>query len=109
MGQPIIINNARFAIGDMVKHQLLEYRGLVLDIDPAFDKKLATKSEKLNDMPSQDQPWYQVLVHGTSQMTYVPEQHLQCDYSEEAILHPAAEICFHRGDDGQYHRRLNIQ
>ena len=30
-------NTARFAIGQVVKHRLFSFRGLIFDVDPEFD------------------------------------------------------------------------
>lgn len=109
MENNIIVNSTRFAIGDRVKHDLFNYRGVILDVDASFQHSEEWYSQQATSMPSKDQPWYQVLVHGTAQMTYVAEQNLTRDFSSDEIEHPAVEVCFDIDTQGHYHRRVSIQ
>ena len=36
MGQKIDIPLARFANGDVVRHKIFDYRGVIFDVDPFF-------------------------------------------------------------------------
>ena len=36
MGQKIDMPRARFAIGDVVRHRLFDFRGVIFDVDPVF-------------------------------------------------------------------------
>lgn len=109
MENKTVITEAKFAIGARVKHSLLEYRGLVLDVDPQFFHKEALSQEVLNNLPNKSQPWYHVLVHGSQHVTYVAEQNLLADYSEEDFDHPVMEMLFTRTEAGLYQRRQQLQ
>ena len=84
MKSDIIIPRARFSIGQMVHHRLFNYRGVVVDLDAIFREK-EEFYEKLGSIKAERHaPWYRVLVHDTSAMTYVAEEHLRLDVSREA-------------------------
>ena len=109
MQSDIIIPRATFSIGQRVHHRLFNYRGVVVDIDASFREK-EEFYEKLGTIkPERDKPWYRVLVHETSAMTYVAEEHLRSDVSREEIDHPALDLLFDAYEDGRYHRALTLQ
>ena len=54
--------------------------------------------------PPKNKPWYHVLVHENQHATYVAEQNLEPDESEEPIIHPMLEYFFARFDNGKYVR-----
>lgn len=109
MQSDILIKHAKFPIGQPVRHYLLEYRGIVMDADPRFRFSGDAVDKALQDEALKAQPWYQVLVHNTDQLTYVPESHLKTDISGEEIEHPVLELLFTRDAAGHYQRRLNLQ
>ncbi len=109
MEHSIHIASAKFSIGERVNHALLEYRGLVMDVDPFFQHKESLSQEVLKSLPPKEQPWYHVLVHGTQQVTYVAEQALRLDRSDDDFEHPVMEILFKRDDAGHYQRRFHLQ
>ena len=64
---------AKYNIGDWVKHTRQGYRGVVVDVDPLFQA-----SGRYNPQASEREfaarnPWYRLLVDGSSQVTYVEE------------------------------------
>lgn len=82
------MKTAKFNIGDLVTHSKQGYRAVIIDIDPLFqasghynpqaqERKFATKN-----------PWYRLLVDGTSQMTYVEENLLLPDHQGGPINNP---------------------
>jgi heat shock protein HspQ len=109
------IQHAKFTLGERVRHHMLEYRGIVMDVDPFFAftdevyKTVVEHGEVDESNEPRSKPWYQVLVHNTSQMTYVSEQNLLRDFSEEEFEHPALEMLFTCDEQGQYQRRLRVQ
>ena len=109
MESDILINKAKFAVGHKVKHELLGYRGIVLDVDAAFSHSDEWYEKTDDSRPTKEQPWYQILVHDSDSMTYVAEQNLTVDYSGEAIDHPVVPLCFDRDENGGYQRRVNLQ
>lgn len=103
------VYQAKFSVGQTVQHQLLEYRGIVLDVDANFQLSEEWYEKNGLSQPSKDEPWYHVLVHGSSQMTYVAEANLQPDSSHDHIEHPVVDLCFDRDAHGQYQRRISVQ
>jgi heat shock protein HspQ len=107
VAQKIAIPLARFAIGDVVRHRLLDFRGVVFDVDPFF-----ANSEEWYDAipealrPSKDQPFYHLLAENaeSSYVAYVSQQNLLPDDSDEPVDHPAIGTMFKR-EDGRYRLR----
>ena len=99
------VAHARFAIGDIVRHRLLDFRGVVFDIDPIF----ANSDEWYDSIPAEvrprkDQPFYHLLAENaeTSYVAYVSQQILERDESDEPIDHPAIAGIFEDYRDGRY-------
>ncbi len=105
----IVINEAKFGIGDKIYHALYGYRGIVLDVDSQYQNSDDWYNKASNIRPAKNQPWYQILVHGTDHITYVAEQNLQLDCSGEDIEHPVIPLFFARDENGHYQRLLNLQ
>ena len=102
------IAHARFAIGTVVRHRLLEFRGVVFDVDPVF-----ANSQEWYDAipegirPSKDQPFYHLLAENadSSYVAYVSQQNLVPDHSDEPVDHPAIPGLFDAFADGRYSLR----
>ena len=95
---------ARFAIGQLVKHRLFGYRGVIYDVDPSFQGSEDWYLQMAKSRPPRDKPWYHVLVHGSVHETYVAERNLDGDDSGEPIQHPLVDGLFDSFADGAYHR-----
>ena len=54
---------AKFHIGQVIRHRLFDYRGVVLDVDPVFLGSDAWYEQVARSRPPKDKPWYRVLVH----------------------------------------------
>ncbi|MBC2777017.1 heat shock protein HspQ [Parasphingopyxis marina] len=99
------IAHARFSIGDVVRHRMFDFRGVVFDIDPVFanseDWYQAIPEEV---RPRKDQPFYHLLAENTdsSYVAYVSQQNLLQDESEEPIDHPAISGIFDEFTEGRY-------
>jgi heat shock protein HspQ len=108
MGQKIDIPQARFGIGDVVRHKIFDFRGVVFDVDPFF-----ANTEEWYDAipealrPSKDQPFYHLLAENaeTTYVAYVSQQNLVPDETEEPVDHPAIATMFDGMEDGRYHLR----
>jgi heat shock protein HspQ len=77
---------ARFAIGDVVRHRLFDFRGVVFDVDPSFSNSEEWYQAIPEAMrPSKDQPFYHLLAENadTTYVAYVSQQNLIADESEE--------------------------
>jgi heat shock protein HspQ len=108
VGAQIDMPLARFAIGDVVRHRLFDFRGVIFDVDPEFansDEWYEAIPEALR--PSKDQPFYHLLAENaeSSYVAYVSQQNLVFDDSEDPIDHPALASMFDRFDDGRYQLR----
>jgi len=93
---------ARFSIGQTVHHRLFDYRGVVYDVDPWFSGTEEWYEQVARSRPPKDEPWYNVLVDGGEQETYVAERNLEADASGEPIRHPGVAHLFGELKDGAY-------
>ncbi|HET9458452.1 MAG TPA: heat shock protein HspQ [Sphingomicrobium sp.] len=99
---------ARFAIGEIVRHRLLDFRGVIFDVDPEFANSEEWYEAIPEGMrPSKDQPFYHLLAENseTSYIAYVSQQNLVPDDSPEPVDHPAIATMFDRFDGGKYRLR----
>jgi heat shock protein HspQ len=102
------IASARFAIGEVVKHRLFDFRGVIFDVDPVFansDEWYESIPEDIR--PRKDQPFYHLLAENaeSSYVAYVSQQNLLPDDSDEPIDHPAIGDMFDQFDEGRYRLR----
>ena len=93
---------ARFSVGQMVHHQLFDYRGVIVDVDPGFLGTPEWYRRMAQSRPPKDRPWYHVLVHESGHRTYVAERNLEPDESVSPIAHPELLDFFERLEDGRY-------
>ena len=99
------IAHARFGIGDVLRHRLFDFRGVVFDIDPVFansEEWYEAIPEEIR--PDKAQPFYHLLAENGegSYVAYVSQQNLLADESEEPIDHPAIGGMFDAFADGRY-------
>jgi heat shock protein HspQ len=102
------LRSARYGIGDVVRHRLFPFRGIIVDIDPVFANTQEWWEAIPEDIrPSKDQPFYHLLAENaeTEYVAYVSEQNLVPDDSGEPLRHPEVEDYFDIGDDGRYRVR----
>ena len=97
--------HARFNIGEVVRHRLFDFRGVVFDIDPVFansDEWYEAIPEEAR--PAKDQPFYHLLAENaeTTYIAYVSQQNLVADRGAGPVDHPAIEDLFDRFADGRY-------
>lgn len=103
-GSPTVrdMAEAHFSIGQIVRHQRFEYRGVIVDADASFQGSDAWYEQVARSRPPRDAPWYHVLVHGAEHSTYVAERHLADDESGDPVAHPWLEGFFDTFEDGRY-------
>ncbi len=92
----------KFHRGQLIQHKIFDYRGVVVDVDQAFQLSEEWYEEVARSRPPKDQPWYHVLVHGTDQTTYVAERNLGSGSSEQPVEHPLLGRFFDKFSDGFY-------
>jgi heat shock protein HspQ len=102
---------AKFTIGQVVRHRLFPFRGVVFDIDPEFDNTeewwLSIPEEV---RPSKDQPFYHLFAENaeTEYVAYVSEQNLLLDTSGQPLRHPQVREIFETDDKGSYRPRHSL-
>jgi heat shock protein HspQ len=105
------VHTAKFTIGQVVKHRLFSFRGVIFDIDPVFNNTEEWwESIPANARPRKDQPFYHLFAENaeTEYIAYVSEQNLLPDTSGAPIRHPQVEEVFEWDDSGSY-KPLNSQ
>jgi heat shock protein HspQ len=102
---------AKFAIGQVVKHRVFAFRGVIYDVDPVFANTeewwLAIPAEV---RPAKDQPYYHLLAENdqSSYVAYVSEQNLLPDESGEPVGHPHTSLIFEDFKPGRYQLRPRV-
>lgn len=99
---------AKYHIGQVVKHRVYPFRGVVFDIDPSFSNTEEWYQAIPEDIrPNKDQPFYHLLAENAESeyIAYVSEQNLVPDNSGEPLRHPEIEERFSSDDSGRYHAR----
>ena len=100
-----MIRNAKYRIGEVVKHRLFPFRGIVFDVDPEFDNTDEWYEAIPEDIrPAKDQPYYHLLAENdeTEYVAYVSEQNLLLDDDGNPLRHPQIDEWFRQNDEGQY-------
>ena len=97
------IRIAKYQIGQVVRHRLYPFRGVVFDIDPVFDNTEEWyQSIPMEVRPHKDQPFYHLFAENaeTEYIAYVSEQNLLPDTSGEPVRHPQVTEVFVRDGKG---------
>jgi len=102
---------AKFAIGQVVRHRIFPFRGVIFDVDPQFantDEWWEAIPEDIR--PRKDQPFYHLLAENdqNTYVAYVSEQNLLPDDSGQPVGHPHAALLFEGFQDGHYNMRPRI-
>jgi len=96
---------ARFRIGQVVRHRLFPFRGVIFDVDPEFSNTEEWYEAIPEDIrPRKDQPFYHLLAENAEAyyVAYVSEQNLVVDDSGEPIEHPQVQELFGELDGDSY-------
>jgi heat shock protein HspQ len=96
---------AKFAIGQVVKHRLFPFRGVIFDVDPVFNNTEDWWQSIPEEVrPRKDQPFYHLLAENadTEYVAYVSEQNLLPDETGQPVRHPDVGKFFGPLRDGQY-------
>ena len=104
-------NVARYSIGDVLRHRLFDFRGVVFDIDPVFansDEWYEAIPENLR--PKKDQPFYHLLAENedSSYVAYVSQQNLVTDSVSGPVSHPDVHQYFEQFENGRYRMRVSL-
>ena len=102
---------ARFGIGDIVRHKLFDFRGVVFDVDPVFANSEDWYEAIPKELrPRRDQPFYHLLAENedSSYVAYVSQQNLREDSAGGPIGHPSVEDLFDDFANGRYRLRRSL-
>lgn len=97
--------DAKFAIGQVVKHRVFPFRGVIYDVDPEFSNSEEWYESIPEEIrPSKDQPFYHLLAENAEAyyVAYVSEQNLLEDATGEPIGHPQVGELFNELEGGHY-------
>ena len=102
---------ARFGIGDVVKHRMFDFRGVIFDIDPVFaNSEEWYESIPEHIRPHRDQPFYHLLAENdeSSYIAYVSQQNLLPDPEGGPVDHPNVAELFEQFANGRYKMRRSL-
>ena len=88
------IRQAKFQIGQIVKHRVYPFRGVIYDVDPILaNTEEWWQSIPPETRPAKDQPFYHLFAENTETqyIAYVSEQNLLLDESGEPVRHPQVD------------------
>jgi len=99
---------AKFRIGQVVKHRIYPFRGVIFDVDPVFsntEEWWLSIPEEIR--PAKEQPYYHLLAENeeTEYVAYVSEQNLLADETGRPVRHPQVGEMFGGFEDGLYRMR----
>ncbi|MEE2567138.1 heat shock protein HspQ [Hyphobacterium marinum] len=107
----MIQRQAKFTLGDVVRHRLFPFRGVIFDVDPQFantEEWWLAIPEAIR--PKKDQPFYHVLAENDDSFytAYVSEQNLLPDSDNGPVGHPQAGEMFELFDGQRYQLRTDL-
>jgi len=96
---------AKFRIGQIVRHRVYPFRGVIFDVDPVFDNTEEWWNAIPEDVrPRKDQPFYHLYAENETSyyVAYVSEQNLVADTTGDPVDHPEVGEMFGDMQDGGY-------
>jgi heat shock protein HspQ len=105
------MDQAKFSIGQIVRHRHFPFRGVVFDVDPQFansEEWLAAIPEPIR--PRRDQCFYHLFAENSDShyVAYVSEQNLLPDDTGEPVAHPQIDTMFDQADGGYKLRAASL-
>ena len=97
--------NAKFMIGQIVRHRFFPFRGVIFDVDPKFNNTEEWYEAIPEEIrPHKDQPFYHLLAENDQgpYVAYVSEQNLVPDETSEPVRHPSVDDLFDGIEGGLY-------
>jgi len=91
------IRSTQFSIGQVVRHRVYPFRGVIVDVDPEFNNSEEWWQAIPEEVrPRKDQPFYHLLAENddTPYVAYVSEQNLLIDESGVPVNHPEVAQVF---------------
>jgi len=102
------VKDAKFPIGQVVRHRIFSFRGVIFDVDPEFNNTEEWWLSIPEDMrPKKEQPYYHLLAENeqAAYIAYVSEQNLLPDDTGKPVGHPEVESMFSEFRNGFYTMR----
>ena len=102
---------AKFQIGQVVRHRIFSFRGVIFDIDPEFNNTeewwLSIPEEV---RPHKDQPFYHLLAENDENeyVAYVSEQNLINDESGIPLRNEQVYQIFDMAPTGQFKPKMSL-
>lgn len=99
----IEMRHAKYQIGQIVRHRLFDFYGIIFDVDPVFSNTDEWYEAIPKEMrPDKDQPYYHLFAENdrSHYVAYVSEQNLKIDEQTLRISHPDIRQIFDLTDDG---------
>ena len=101
-----------FNIGDIVKHRIYPFRGVIVDVDPEFSNTEEWyQSIPAEIRPSRNQPYYHLMAENTETFytAYVSQQNLIDDGENGPLEHPDLDEIFSGMKKGKYLLRNEVR
>ncbi len=102
---------AKFNIGQVVKHRLFDFRGVVFDVDPVFSNTEEWwEAIPESVRPDKNQPFYHLLAENGEDcyVAYASEGNLLPDESGAPLRHPQTSLIFETFENGAYRPKSRI-
>lgn len=102
---PLTQAEAKFRIGQVVKHKFFDFRGVIFDVDPEFNNSEEWyQSIPENIRPIKEQPYYHLFAENeeSSYIAYVSQQNLLPDESGKPVNHPDIGAILEKMPEGDY-------
>ncbi len=106
-----MIVTSKFQLGQVVRHKLYSFRGIIFDVDPEFNNTEEWYQNIPESVrPAKNQPFYHLLAENdeTQYVAYVSEQNLLPDETGQPVGHPQVNDMFVRDDNGNYALKSGI-
>ena len=100
-----MMKKAKFAIGEVVRHRIHPFRGVIFDVDPEFaNTQEWWESIPEEHRPRKDQPFYHLFAENETSyyVAYVSEQNLLMDETGDPVDHPDIGGMFKAMENGRY-------
>ncbi|MBR9826129.1 MAG: heat shock protein HspQ [Alphaproteobacteria bacterium] len=105
------IRQAKYGLGDVVRHRLFPFRGVVVDVDAEFANTEEWYQAIPEDIrPRKDQPFYHLLAENEESYygAYVSEQNLLPDAENGPVGHPEVGETFEAFDGERYPLKMDL-
>ncbi len=102
---------ARYQIGQVVRHRLFPFRGVIFDVDPVFSNTEEWYQSIPEEVrPAKNQPYYHLFAENdkTHYVAYVSEQNLEPDPTDVPVAHPDIIRYFDIGENNTYRLKKQV-